>query len=168
MAGRERSGLNLHRLSPELQEQLKPLYNRRNSGGAYLEIDTIHQGDALDLLPRLKPNSVSLSVWSPPYFVGKEYEAHLDFDAWKALLSGVVARHFPIIKPGGFLAINIADILVFRDPEMPRIQAEVVGRKRCPVDAGGRIAGHGAVIPAAIATSWQSCWDAASRRSTAA
>ena len=133
MAGRERSGLNLHRLSPELQEQLKPLYNRRNSGGAYLEIDTIHQGDALDLLPRLKPNSVSLSVWSPPYFVGKEYEAHLDFDAWKALLSGVVARHFPIIKPGGFLAINIADILVFRDPEMPRIQAEVVGRKRCPV-----------------------------------
>jgi hypothetical protein len=45
----------------------------------------------------------------------------------------VIALHFPAVKPGGFLAINIADILVFRDPEMPRIQAEVVGRKRSPV-----------------------------------
>ena len=133
MAGSEQSGINLHRLSPELQAQLKPLYDRQNSNGAYLEVDKIHLGDALDLLPRLKPNSIDLSVWSPPYFVGKEYEAHLQFDEWQELLSGVIALHFPAVKPGGFLAINIADILVFRDPEMPRIQAEVVGRKRSPV-----------------------------------
>jgi len=31
------------------------------------------------------------------------------------------------------LVINIADILVFRDPSMPRIQAEAVNRKRSPI-----------------------------------
>ena len=66
MAGSEQPRLNLHRLSPELQAQLKPLYDRQNSDGAYLEVDKIHLGDALDLLPRLKPNSIGLSVWSPP------------------------------------------------------------------------------------------------------
>jgi site-specific DNA-methyltransferase (adenine-specific) len=41
--------------------------------------------------------------------------------------------HFPIIKPGGFLVTNIADILCFKDAEMPRIQAEAVNKKRSPV-----------------------------------
>ena len=36
MAGQEQSGLNLHRLSPELQAQLKPLYDRQSLDGAYL------------------------------------------------------------------------------------------------------------------------------------
>jgi hypothetical protein len=40
------------------------------------------------------------------YFVGKEYEAHLDFESWQKLLSTIIRRHFPIIQPGGFLAIN--------------------------------------------------------------
>jgi len=133
MNGKHQNGFNLNRLSPELQEQLKPLYDRQKTDGSYLAIDDIHQGDALELLPQIEPNSIALSVWSPPYFVGKEYEAHLNFDGWQALLSGVIARHFPIIAPGGFLAVNIADILVFRDPEMPRIQADVVGRKRSSI-----------------------------------
>ncbi|MBX3053779.1 MAG: site-specific DNA-methyltransferase [Caldilineaceae bacterium] len=133
MNGKHQNGFNLHRLSPELQEQLRPLYARQNGNTNYLGIDEIHQGDALELLPQIEPNSIALSVWSPPYFVGKEYEAHLDFDGWQALLCGVIVRHFPIVKPGGFLAVNIADILVFRDPEMPRIQADVVGRKRSSV-----------------------------------
>ena len=133
MAESEQSGLNLGRLSPELQAQLQPLYDRQDSTCTHLEVDKIYHGDALDLLPQLKPNSIALSVWSPPYFVGKDYEAHLEFGEWQELLRGVIARHFPIIRPGGFLAINIADILVFRDHEMPRIQAEVVGRKRSSV-----------------------------------
>jgi site-specific DNA-methyltransferase (adenine-specific) len=45
----------------------------------------------------------------------------------------VIALHFPIIKPGGFLVINIADILVFKDPTIPKIQAEVVSSRRSPV-----------------------------------
>jgi site-specific DNA-methyltransferase (adenine-specific) len=82
---------------------------------------------------QIEPNSVALSVWSPPYFVGKEYEAHLSFADWQHLLEDVICLHFPIIKPGGFLAINIADILCFKDAEMPKIQAEAVHRKRSSV-----------------------------------
>ncbi len=125
---------NIKRLSPQLQATLSPLYRtQKKSHQSYLSINTIHQGDAITLLPQIEPNAIALSVWSPPYFVGKNYEIDLTFDDWKNLLSQVIQHHFPIIKPGGFLAINIADILVFKDPEMPQIQADVVSRKRSPV-----------------------------------
>ncbi len=129
----EKSELNFSRLPPLLRTQLQPLYDKEVSSCSNLEVDAIHHGDALELLPKLESNSISLSVWSPPYFVGKDYEAHLEFREWQELLRGVISLHFPIIKPGGFLAVNIADILVFRDHEMPRIQAEVVGRQRSSV-----------------------------------
>jgi site-specific DNA-methyltransferase (adenine-specific) len=90
-------------------------------------------GDARELLDRVEPGSVALSVWSPPYFVGKSYEKHLTFDSWKDLLRSVISKHFPALKPGGFLAVNIADILCFPDPKIPRIQAENLGGHRLPV-----------------------------------
>lgn len=96
---------------------------------SYLSTDQIYQGDARDLLKRIRPESVSLSFWSPPYFVGKPYEKHLTFEEWKELLKTVIRLHFDVIKPGGFLAINIADILAFPDPDMPRIQAEALSRR---------------------------------------
>ncbi|MBP7962738.1 MAG: site-specific DNA-methyltransferase [Caldilineaceae bacterium] len=133
------NGLNLSRMPQHLQEQLEPLYNSSRAEGTsenYLPVNSIYCGDAVRLLKQIKPNSIALSVWSPPYFVGKQYEAHLDFDGWQDLLANVIKNHFPIIRPGGFLAINIADILVFRDPDMPRIQADVVGRKRSSVTRG--------------------------------
>ncbi|MGH9690371.1 MAG: DNA-methyltransferase [Candidatus Acidiferrales bacterium] len=82
----------------------------------------------------MEPDSVALSVWSPPYFVGKQYESYLrTFADWKNLLRRVIRLHFPIIRPGGFLAINAADILCFEDPIMPRIQAENVDRRKSKV-----------------------------------
>ena len=49
-----------------------------------LELNRIHQGDARKLLPLIKADSIAVSVWSPPYFVGKEYEKYLPtFDDWK-------------------------------------------------------------------------------------
>ena len=101
--------------------------------GAPLQPDRIYQGDARVLLERIAPESVALSVWSPPYFVGKSYEKDLDFAAWQSLLDTVIAAHFRLLKPGAFLAINIADILCFADPELPRIQAEKLGGHRLPV-----------------------------------
>ncbi|MCC6167186.1 MAG: site-specific DNA-methyltransferase, partial [Caldilineaceae bacterium] len=135
MTSKAPNGFNINRLPPELKEQLRHLYesSRPTDNHQFLDVDVIHLGDATHLLPRIEPNSVALSFWSPPYFVGKEYEAHLTFDTWQDLLRTVIAQHFPIIKPGGFLVINIADILVFKDPDMPKIQAEVVGRKKSPV-----------------------------------
>jgi len=130
-----RLDFDIDRLPKELQGTFRELYFSGNGhrAQAYLKLNEVHQGDARALLPAIKPNSIALSVWSPPYFVGKEYEADLSVDEWQQLLETVIYLHFPIISPGGFLVINIADILVFRDESMPRIQAEAVNRKRSPV-----------------------------------
>lgn len=132
---------NLHldfkidRLPKGLQATFLELYsgNGKTDSMEYLAVNQIHHGDARDLLPQIAPNSIALSVWSPPYFVGKDYEAHLSFEDWQDLLETVIRLHFPIIKPGGFLVINIADILCFKDPSMPRVQADAVHRKRSTV-----------------------------------
>ena len=58
-----------------------------------LESNKIYHGDSRQLLPRIESESVSLSVWSPPYYVGKEYEKDLSFDDWKNLLLDVIKLH---------------------------------------------------------------------------
>lgn len=98
-----------------------------------LAVDRVYQGDCRNLLERVQTNSVALSVWSPPYFVGKSYERDLTFEGWKALLAQTIAKHFRVLRPGGFLAINIADILCFADPSLPRIQAQNLTGTRLPV-----------------------------------
>jgi len=99
-----------------------------------LQPNQIYCGDARELLPQIEPNSIACSVWSPPYYVGKAYEKYLkSYAAWRAMLEEVVGLHFPIIRPGGFLVINIADILCYGDPEMPRFQAETVSQRRSQV-----------------------------------
>jgi DNA modification methylase len=99
----------------------------------YLATDTIHCGDSRDLLKKIQPSSVSLSVWSPPYHVGKQYEKGISYANWQTMLSDVIALHSPILKPGAFLAINIADILCFQDDSMPRIMAENISRRKSAV-----------------------------------
>lgn len=95
-----------------------------------LAVDDIHEGDARDLLQLIEPSSIALAVWSPPYHVGKDYEQGETTVGWEQLLREVIALHEPILQPGGFLAININDILCYPDPQMPRIQAENVSRRR--------------------------------------
>jgi site-specific DNA-methyltransferase (adenine-specific) len=109
-------------------EQVAERHACRNSEA--LEVDRIYAGDARQLLGRIAPASIALSFWSPPYFVGKSYERTWTFEEWSALLAEVIALHFSALAPGGFLAINIADILAFPDPTMPRIQADNVATKR--------------------------------------
>lgn len=127
-----RRGFNRKRLPQHLQEALATTSESVETHDA-LAVNVVHEGDARLLLPRIALDSIALSVWSPPYFVGKQYESHLTFDAWRSLLKTVIALHYPIIKPGGFLAINIADILCFKDENMPKVQAEVVGRRKSKV-----------------------------------
>lgn len=99
----------------------------------FLSPDTIVAGDARAVLDRLAPGSVSLSFWSPPYFVGKSYEKGLRFEDWQALLATVIAKHARVLKPGGFLAVNIADILVFPDAGLARIAADATSQKKVAV-----------------------------------
>lgn len=89
----------------------------------------IKVGDARHLDTMLDPESVALSIWSPPYHVGKEYELDQSFVAWKSLLYRTLASHSVVLKQGGFVAINIADILCFEDDSLPRIMAENISRR---------------------------------------
>ncbi len=100
---------------------------------SYLAVNEIHLGDTTKLISRIKPDSVSLSFWSPPYFVGKNYEKDATFESWQALLQVTIENHVSILKPGGFLVINIDDILAFPDANIPRIQAPNKSKLRSPV-----------------------------------
>ena len=93
----------------------------------------IMTGDSRRVLASLSEESVDLSFWSPPYYVGKSYEQGRTFKQWQGLLSAVISEHFRVIKSGGFMAVNIADILCFQDSEIPRFQANNVSRKTNPV-----------------------------------
>ena len=90
-------------------------------------------GDARKVLASLPKESVDLSFWSPPYYVGKSYEKHLSFLDWKNLIQEVIHQHGRILCKAGFLAINIADILCFPDVDMPRFQANNVNGKKTGV-----------------------------------
>lgn len=96
----------------------------------YLEPNQIYLGECRQLLRRVYPESVACSVWSPPYYVGKDYESYLSYEEWLVLLEETIAAHYLPLKPGGFLAINIADILCFKDANMPKIQAETIKRRK--------------------------------------
>lgn len=128
-----RPGYTFERLPKHLQEQLASVIKPAASSSEFLAPNTVYLGDARFFLPRIAPNSIALSVWSPPYFVGKEYESHLTFEDWQSLLQTAIKLHYPIIKPGGFLVVNIADILCFKDLSMPKVQAHAVSRHRSPV-----------------------------------
>ncbi|GJM19496.1 MAG: hypothetical protein DHS20C14_17090 [Phycisphaeraceae bacterium] len=93
---------------------------------AAVEMNAVHVGDAAELMKRLPEASIDFSVWSPPYSVGKEYERGQDHAAWEALITGVLREHARVLRPGRFVAVNIADILCFADEAMPRVQAENV------------------------------------------
>lgn len=99
----------------------------------FLTPNSVLQGDASVLMNELRPATIALSFWSPPYFVGKEYEKHLTFETWQALLRNTIIAHGAALKPGAFLVINIADILCFPDRKMPRLQAPNVSKHRSPV-----------------------------------
>jgi site-specific DNA-methyltransferase (adenine-specific) len=128
-----RPAFNRERLPKHLRDTIESPAQSPVASQDHLEVNAVHHGDARLLLSRIAPGSVALSVWSPPYYVGKQYESHLTFDTWHSLLKTVIALHYQVIKPGGFLAINIADILCFRDDSMPRVQAEVISRRKSKV-----------------------------------
>lgn len=96
-------------------------------------IDKVYTGDCRDLIKQLPDNSIALSFWSPPYFLGKEYEKNTSYHSWQALLREIIFSHYRVIKPGGFLVINIADILSFQDINMPRIMGLNPSNRKCSV-----------------------------------
>lgn len=95
--------------------------------------DRIVTGDAREELRSLPDCCVDLSFWSPPYFVGKSWDRGLGFGDWQDLLRDVLISHERVMRPGGFVAVNIGDILCFPDESMPGLQADNVRGKGSPV-----------------------------------
>lgn len=100
---------------------------------AKVENNNIYLGDSCLLLKEIEADSISLSFWSPPYFLGKEYEKGESYASWQNMLKTVIAEHYRILKPGGFLVINIADILSFEDSNMPKIMGLNPANRKCRV-----------------------------------
>ena len=109
------------------------LNNRSASSIAPDATNHIFWGDARAHLASIKSGSIDLSFWSPPYFVGKSYEAGWSFEEWANLLQDVMREHIRIIKPGAFMAINIGDILCFPDSSIPRFQVNNVRGKKVKI-----------------------------------
>ena len=99
----------------------------------YLEINTVHHGRSEKLMDQIDPESVALSFWSPPYFVGKEYEKDETYDSWQSMLRQVIHNHVKVLKPGGFMVINIGDIKCFKDENIPRFQAMNISMQKSKV-----------------------------------
>ena len=77
-----------------------------------MNLDKIYCGDSRKM-DRLENNSVHLTVTSPPYYVGKEYEKYLPtLQDYKDMLNDVFSEVVRITVPGGKICINLGDIAV--------------------------------------------------------
>ena len=76
----------------------------------------IHCHDSRNM-KHLPDNSVHLMITSPPYNVGKEYDADLSLDEYIDLLTAVMKETYRVLVEGGRACINIANI--GRNPYIP-------------------------------------------------
>jgi site-specific DNA-methyltransferase (adenine-specific) len=70
--------------------------------------------ESMDQLP---DGCVALMVTSPPYNVGKDYDADLDLDEYLSLLRAVFGETYRVVEAGGRVAVNVANL--GRKPYLP-------------------------------------------------
>ncbi len=81
--------------------------------------NVIHCGDSRRM-DAVADSSVQLIVTSPPYNVGKPYDAHgdsLELREYQAMLAAVWKECWRVLCPGGRIAVNVAN--TFRTPYLP-------------------------------------------------
>jgi adenine-specific DNA-methyltransferase len=67
----------------------------------------IWQSDAIEFLEKVQPNSISLIISSPPYFMGKEYDRSHSADDFVAQHERLFPLMVRAIKPGGSLCWQV-------------------------------------------------------------
>lgn len=117
----------------DIIERTVPISDKFFDGQQELDPNNIFFGRSEHLMQQIKPSSIALSFWSPPYFVGKVYERNETYESWQKMLQEVIYQHSKALKPGGFMVINIADIKCFKDENIPRFQAMNISKQRSPV-----------------------------------
>ena len=90
----------------------------------------IRCGDARRLLADIDDGSVDLSLFSPPYHIGRGYERGQTVGEWRTLLAGVLEAHGRILRPGGFAVVNIGEARTFPDPSIQPHRAVAVSRRK--------------------------------------
>lgn len=71
----------------------------------------IHEGDCLDLLARQPDGAVGLVVTSPPYNIGKEYEARMDLDRYVEDQARVITECVRVLAPDGSLCWQVGNFV---------------------------------------------------------
>ena len=107
--------------------------DNKQSTHKVLNANALYTGRAENLMKYITQNSIALSFWSPPYFVGKKYEKNETYESWQKMLKEVIHLHYDALKPGGFMVVNIADIKCFKDESIPRFQAMNISKQRSHV-----------------------------------
>lgn len=74
----------------------------------------VHSSESM---PEVPDSSISLMVTSPPYNVGKDYDADLSLKEYLDFLKRVLSETFRVLLPGGRAAINVANL--GRKPYIP-------------------------------------------------
>ncbi len=70
-----------------------------------------------ETMEQLPDRCVALMVTSPPYNVGKEYDADLSLAEYLELLKVVLVETYRVLEPGGRVAVNVANL--GRKPYLP-------------------------------------------------
>lgn len=77
-----------------------------------MDLNKIYQGDSRDL-SEIDDEVVHLTVTSPPYYVGKEYEKYLPtLESYFEMIEEVFKEVVRVTVPGGKIIINTGDIAV--------------------------------------------------------
>jgi modification methylase len=67
----------------------------------------VHSAEDMSELP---DNSVALMVTSPPYHVGKDYDADTTFEDYLDLMEAVFRETHRVLQPGGRAVVNVANL----------------------------------------------------------
>lgn len=70
---------------------------------------TLHSGDCLDLLAQMPSGCAELVVTSPPYNLGKEYEAKTSMDVYLAQQEQVVKECYRVLSPTGSICWEVGN-----------------------------------------------------------
>ncbi len=78
----------------------------------HMELNRIYCGDSRNL-SKIDDEVVHLTITSPPYYVGKDYEQYLPtLDDYFSMLNDVFREVHRITVPGGKIIVNLGDIAV--------------------------------------------------------
>lgn len=91
-----------------------------------LLLNTIVNGDVLDVLKNVGDEEVHLTFTSPPYYNARDYSIYTSYDEYVAFLKTVFKEVHRITKEGRFLIVNTSPIII---PRTSRTQAS----KRYPI-----------------------------------